>query len=205
MSRPALSEDELAAFRAKILKTTTAIIGKAGFVGLSMRALAMELGLTPGAIYRYFASKQDLLRALWEDALDSLHKRFEEIDAIFEDEQEAIAAMLKAYAVFALADHDRFRLLFLENDYGVADMLHLEKVALPPYEILRRRVETSVSRELLVGDDPERLTHVLWACVHGAVTLVITVKEFDFGDASTFVDLTIATAIRGVSVGREKK
>ncbi|MBB3613006.1 TetR/AcrR family transcriptional regulator [Rhizobium sp. BK602] len=204
MPRLALSEEELTAFRAKILKTATAIIAKAGFAGLSMRALAADLRLTPGALYRYFSSKQDLLRALWEDAIGCLHTRFEEIDATVEDEQEAIIAMLKAYAVFALEDHDRFRLLFLENDHGATDVLQLNAVAQAPYAILCQRIGISISSGLFKNGNSEQLAHVLWACVHGAVTLVITVREFDFGDAENFVDLTIATAIRGLAAGQRR-
>ncbi|MFI0352769.1 TetR/AcrR family transcriptional regulator [Actinomadura sp. 9N407] len=48
-----------------------------GAQGLSLRAVARELGMVSSALYRYFPSRDDLLTALIIDAYDTLGERIE--------------------------------------------------------------------------------------------------------------------------------
>jgi len=116
MPRQPLTDQELRTTRTRILREAAIIVGKSGISGLSMRVLAQRLGLTPGALYRYFPSKQEMLVSYWEDALRAVAERIDVIDCSEENSQSAIRQMLIAYAVFCLEDHDRFRLLFLEME-----------------------------------------------------------------------------------------
>jgi AcrR family transcriptional regulator len=52
-----------------------------GATGLSLRAVARELGMASSAVYRYFPSKEDLLTALIIDAYNALGQAVEEADA----------------------------------------------------------------------------------------------------------------------------
>ncbi|MER9138932.1 TetR/AcrR family transcriptional regulator [Mesorhizobium sp. M0830] len=199
MPRLPMTETELSNTRAAILTQAAKIVGHSGLAGLSMRRLAATLKLTPGAIYRYFPSKQDLLWAFWQDALADLRSSFEEIDSSTDDPLLAIGTMLRAYADFGLADRDRFRLLFLENDQGLTNVLEHDEAALAPYANLRRRVAQAISTKMMVERDVERTTQMLWACVHGAVTLTATINEIDFGDVDQLIDATIDTVMRGLA------
>src|ERR1700743_2184302 len=49
--------------------------------GLSLRAVARELGMASSALYRYFPSRDDLLTALIIDAYDALGEAVEQADA----------------------------------------------------------------------------------------------------------------------------
>src|SRR3954462_9504215 len=48
---------------------------------LSLRAVARDLGVVSSALYRYFASRDELLTALILDAYDSLGEAVEQADA----------------------------------------------------------------------------------------------------------------------------
>jgi AcrR family transcriptional regulator len=52
-----------------------------GASGLSLRAVARELGMVSSAIYRYFPSRDDLLTALIIEAFDAVGAAVEEADA----------------------------------------------------------------------------------------------------------------------------
>ncbi len=52
-----------------------------GTAGLSLRAVARELEMSSSAVYRYFASRDELLTALITDAYDSLGAAAERADA----------------------------------------------------------------------------------------------------------------------------
>lgn len=56
--------------RAQILDSAFDMLRTAGLSGLSMRRLAQDLGVQPGALYYHVASKQELLAAIAERVLD---------------------------------------------------------------------------------------------------------------------------------------
>jgi len=55
--------------REPIITAATAALRAHGLAGLSMRRLAQELGVQPGALYYHVASKQDLVAAAGESIL----------------------------------------------------------------------------------------------------------------------------------------
>ncbi len=65
----------------EIKETARRHLASAGAAALSLRAVARELGLVSSAIYRYFASRDELLTALIIDAYNDLGRTVEEADA----------------------------------------------------------------------------------------------------------------------------
>ncbi|WP_422934539.1 TetR/AcrR family transcriptional regulator [Sinomonas sp. P47F7] len=64
-TRPVLS-------RAKITTAALAIIGKAGYDGLTMAALARELRTAPSALYNHVASKDEVLNWVQDDVNETI-------------------------------------------------------------------------------------------------------------------------------------
>ena len=58
--------------RAAIVSTASSHIAAEGAAALSLRAVARDLGMVSSAVYRYFASRDELLTALIVEAYDSL-------------------------------------------------------------------------------------------------------------------------------------
>ncbi len=58
--------------RAEIVAAASRQLGTVGAAGLSLRAIARELGMVSSALYRYFASRDELLTALIIEAYDDL-------------------------------------------------------------------------------------------------------------------------------------
>src|SRR5882757_7386046 len=52
-----------------------------GAAGLSLRAVAREMGMVSSAIYRYFPSRDDLLTALIVDGYNAIGEAMESADA----------------------------------------------------------------------------------------------------------------------------
>jgi AcrR family transcriptional regulator len=61
--KPAATEDR----RAQILEAALKVFAAKGFKGATNRDIAREAGITPGLIYWYFASKEDLFFAILEN------------------------------------------------------------------------------------------------------------------------------------------
>jgi hypothetical protein len=70
---PAATRRERVRFEttAEIKQAAWADMARNGPSALSLRAVARDLGMAPSAIYRYFASRDDLLSALIVDALSA--------------------------------------------------------------------------------------------------------------------------------------
>ena len=84
-----------------------------GTAGLSLRAIARELGITAPAIYNYFPRLDDLITALIVDAFTDLAEAMETADAATPSERPAdhILALCLAYRAWAMAHPTDFQLI----------------------------------------------------------------------------------------------
>jgi AcrR family transcriptional regulator len=90
--------------REQIIDAATRAFARAGFTNTGLDAIASEAGVSPVILYRHFASKADLYRAVLQSASNRLR------DAVgtenFDD--NSLPALIRA----ASTDPDGFRLLF---------------------------------------------------------------------------------------------
>lgn len=196
MPRPALSDSQLLEARARILAEAARIISAEGYGALSMRKLASAVGLTAGALYRYFPTKQDVLRTYCTEALDGLTHRVERILGETADLPAALERALLAYGDFALDDVDRFRILFLDLEITTFELD--EQTALSAYRLLLEAVRRAVAAGLLRPLPAADITRILIASAHGVCVLAVTVREIDFSDARLLVAESVRNALRGL-------
>jgi TetR/AcrR family transcriptional regulator, transcriptional repressor of aconitase len=69
MTMPKVSEEHLAARRRQILDAALICFSRSGFHQTSMQQIFEESGLSPGAVYRYFKGKEEIVRAIAEETL----------------------------------------------------------------------------------------------------------------------------------------
>jgi len=169
-----------------------------GIEAISLKAIALELGLTGPAIYRYFTSRNDLLTEL---IVDAYHDLAASLDAAVKattirSGSAQVQALADAYRAWALAQPHRYRLLFSAPvpgydanaprladaaDRSMATLLDLypstgsqpagEKL---PKVLTRQLREWAVRHERDPGD-PQALYRavVTWTRLHGFVSLEI--------------------------------
>lgn len=185
MPRHQMSDAQFEATRDLILENTGRLVAEVGLRGLSMRVIGKSVSLTPAALYRYFPSKDELI---WEYSRRAIGELNAALLAVKEHDSpplEAIASALSVYARFALADTDRFRTVFMEHDPSgyMRAMESAEMTA--PLTILREFVRAAmISGDLeahLETEGDTALAHALWAAVHGAVVLHLTMAELGSG------------------------
>ena len=84
-----------------------------GPTALSLRAIARDLGVVSSAVYRYVASRDELLTLLIVDAYDELGDAVEAgIVASGEDPRERFMAVARAVRSWAIAEPSRYALVF---------------------------------------------------------------------------------------------
>ena len=85
-----------------------------GAAGLSLRAVAREMGMVSSAIYRYFPSRDDLLTALIIDGYNAIGLAAEQADAACPpgDYTERWLAICRAVRDWALAHPHEYALVY---------------------------------------------------------------------------------------------
>src|SRR4051794_25937658 len=69
---PKVSQEYLDARRTEVLNAARRCFVRSGFHGTTMQDVVTEAGLSTGAVYRYFASKQDMIVAIAEENLSEV-------------------------------------------------------------------------------------------------------------------------------------
>ncbi|MCX5414189.1 TetR/AcrR family transcriptional regulator [Streptomyces sp. NBC_00059] len=73
-----VSQEHLDARRRQILQGAARCFAGNGFHGTSMQDVLKEIGLSAGAVYRYFAGKEELIAAIADEAFARIRQAFEE-------------------------------------------------------------------------------------------------------------------------------
>ncbi len=149
--------------RKSLLEAGLLELEKVGPEELSLRELARQVGVSPNAPYRHFATKEDLLQAMIESGFQLMAERFGQVRAI---DPSDIHAMGDAYLVMAKQHPQLMRLMFApcaampESDVFPQD---------GPMNAWQMLVDTARRRlgKAEVDDDVIRTTTALWALVHG--------------------------------------
>src|SRR3954470_1533173 len=99
---------------AEILRAGRDQLARHGAAGLSLRAVARELGMVSSAVYRYVASRDELLTLLIVDAYDSLGEAAERAEAKVprDDLLGRYLAICTAARRWALRSPHEFALIF---------------------------------------------------------------------------------------------
>jgi AcrR family transcriptional regulator len=111
-----------------------------GADGLSLRAVARELGMVSSALYRYFPSRDDLLTALIVDAYDALATAAESADAPGgpEDPRRRLGAVCAAIRAWSRANPHEYALIYGSPVPGYrAPQITVESAARIPLALLK--------------------------------------------------------------------
>ena len=102
--------------RAEVTAEITAVarrqLAEVGAAGLSLRAVAREVGMASSAVYRYFASRDELLTRLITDGYDALGAAAEAADDPSAAPRERWLAVCRAVRSWARAHPHEYALLY---------------------------------------------------------------------------------------------
>jgi AcrR family transcriptional regulator len=186
--------------RRVLLDTAVRVIEKDGVAAVSLHALTKRAGVSSGAPYHHFASREQLLAAV---ALEGFELLVEEMHrAVIGCERDPAAyleGLGRAYIRFAISHRGHFRVMFRaelrahlgKGQGGVVDQA---------LTLLQRAIARCQDAGLVPAGDPRSLVLLAWSTVHGASDLwidsslsedqlVSNAEELVDSVAGTFVDL----------------
>lgn len=158
-----------------ILKAAKKLFLERGFEKTSIRNIADEIEYSPGIIYHYFKDKNEIFHALHTEGFQELRKRMSILSAIV-DPMSRLRAMGKIYLEFGLANEDMYDLMFIIE----APIDHVEtrddlcwSEGDSSFNQLRITVKECMQKGHFQGHGLEALSFMIWATVHGMVSLKI--------------------------------
>ena len=197
-----LSRDAERAFRDRLCRIAARQFATLGYAGVTLRALAQELGCSRMTPYRYFADKGEILAAIRARAFGRLADINEEIAARTTHPVARIEALGRAYVRFAADEPDGYRLMY-ETASGTGSDTQMRRYPEVARQLsrsvrpLQSAVREAVDRGLIHGD-ADTVAHVCWAALHGVIALHIAGKLHMGRDLDTIADNMIDVLLRGL-------
>ena len=173
-------EQEKQELRQAILNAAGELFLEQGFERFSLRKVAERIGYSSTTIYLYFRDKDDLLFTVVDEGFVQFGQQLVAVAESQEDPWERIIALGRAYVAFGLQNPVYYQLMFMQR----ADFLtHTPEGSSQPriasFQMLRQAVQQAIDAGILQPGDVESYSDVLWALVHGMVSLAISMPAFD--------------------------
>lgn len=176
---------------------------------VTIRGAAREVGVTPTAAYRHFASQSDLLEAARALAMDGMVAAMADfLQQVPEDGDPVTRAIGRlestgrGYIRFALQEPGIFRTCFTgrlreAEGSGMGDPA--------PYALLGEMLDELVEVGYLAPEDRPGAEAGPWAAVHGLAMLFVDgpLKDMTEAEREAALDRTLEMTIRGLATGPE--
>jgi AcrR family transcriptional regulator len=175
MPRTRLRPEQVQAFRADAVAAATRLFAERGYEAVTMRSLAAALGCSAMTPYRYFDNKDELFAAVKTEAFRRFADRQQQAAAAATDTADKMTRLEAAYVGFAVDEPEAYRIMFELRQAPARPYPRLEAEQRRAFAQLRRVAEEAVAAGLMEGD-PLTVAHLLWAHVHGIVSLHLADK-----------------------------
>jgi AcrR family transcriptional regulator len=195
---PKVSDAYLAARRQQILEAAAACFARDGFHRTSMQDIVRESGISAGLVYRYFASKDDMITAIVADWHEQRQTRLESAD----DMASAYLQLLRSVGDPAARD-----------DLRLGVQVWAEAVRSPAIRDLARRgvdgpraAAAALIRERAEHPDldPDALARIFVAIYQGLVLQTVWDDTVDHDAVVRTLSAFLDPLLRGVSASGQR-
>jgi AcrR family transcriptional regulator len=174
---------------------------------LSIRGVARAAGVHPQAFYLHFDNLDALLYEVYAAEFSELTSALQQAGVGAEPGAAALRAMCQEYARFALSQPARYRLLMTVRGQHHADWRPDQLPGAPALRLLREalaaarpgRHHPSASQQQSRGQSPDQAVILLWATLHGLVTLRVSRPSFPWPPIGQLVDQAVDTSLNSLA------
>jgi AcrR family transcriptional regulator len=196
-------ERERRELRQKILTSARNLFLEKGYEGFSLRQVAEEIGYSATTIYMHFDDKDDLLVNIIDQAYEKFTERMQHVFEQTQDPLERIYNLGKSYIDFGINNPEAYQLIFMQRpDLLLKWMVSGGKQRKNSLLILRESVKEAVEAGVIRYENSEEISDALWAAVHGAVSLNITMPAM-FGASN--LEKSLSTTLEIIREGLVKR
>lgn len=183
--------------RAALLERAEAVLVDSGAEGLSLRALARDLGVSHAAPARHFRDRQALLAALAVNGFARLNERLRAAAEAPGPVPNRLSALGRAYVDFAVTHAPLLELMFTVK-HSSDPSAEVRELGHRSLEIAAELLAEGQRQGVVRADDPARLAEVAFATLHGLATLAVA-SLLDDTPLTEAMDLTLDVLLRGLA------
>ncbi|WP_280386061.1 TetR/AcrR family transcriptional regulator [Nocardia wallacei] len=161
------------ALREELLRTSLRLIEAEGLPAVSLRRVAREAGVSPGAPYHHFADRTALLAALSTRGFELLRAELISAVGAAANPSDRLTAIADTYIRFAREQPAYFRLMFrpeLSRPEKHPDTMAAGDAA---FTVLTDAVAEATRAGVLPAAEADTLAMAIWALSHGLAALTV--------------------------------
>jgi AcrR family transcriptional regulator len=181
--------------RQDILDAARELFVSQGYGSVSLRKIALQVGCTPMAIYCHFEDKAEILDSICEETFTCFAAIGDRLDREGLAPRERLEAGLRNYIEFGLAHPHHYQLTFLHPASDPEAQGRREKIGRRAFERLRSQVaaclEEKERKSERASDDVDVASQLIWASVHGLVSLLIVRPGFPWAERERLIATTL--------------
>lgn len=190
--------DDTNNYRSEILEVARQLMVKDGYKNLSMRKIARQLNCSQGTIYLYFQNKDAIFYALIDEGTEELYKKYRTILQNEATPLEHLQQICQAYIQFGLENSSYYEIMYI--------LLPILKERIPKEQYRRARrfldltadtLNTVAQEQNIILENPFLEATILWAAMHGVVSLIIAQRVDTTLERETLIKQAINRAILG--------
>jgi AcrR family transcriptional regulator len=164
--------------RQTILEAAAKLFEEKGYEGFSLRQVAEGIGYSPTTIYLYFKDKDDLLLHVAYDGFKLFGESLETAYRSKETPLERLHAVGWAYFHFAMLHPIHYRLMFMQRGEFLQKKPEGYDSIIDSFGVLQRVIEEGIATGIMMPGDVRTYAALIWASVHGVVSLALTEHTF---------------------------
>jgi len=167
--------------REAIIDAAEAIFSSEGEEGISMRRLAEAIDYSPAALYKYFASKDDLFEAIRDLFFERLMTRIHDAMEAGGSTRELCARCIRAYIETGIEEPNHYMMAFSTTSRISKHVHSEEEMAYQAEAKLVSMIEQGKAEGSFRNVDPQVASKSVWASLHGLTTLMVCLEDFPSG------------------------
>ena len=191
------------AVRRRILDTARDIIAREGLEALSIRRVTKEMDYSPGTVYHYFESKDQLLLRVMEEGYQRILAQVQP-QALDSPPDEAIRRAILRYIEGILACPEEYKVFLLSASPQILAMTSVlaEDATLkrPALQHLAEAVEAGVSAGLFAPCDARVTAQAMWASVFGLLSRLMIEGNVSPDQRQRLIDRQLQLLMKGLYV-----
>jgi AcrR family transcriptional regulator len=193
-----------ALLRAEILAAAERLLIASGDeTAVSIRAVALAVGVTSPSIYLHFADRNELIFAVCEEQFRHLDEVMDQAVGEATDPWERIERRGHAYVQFGLDNPEHYRVMFSSRPNNTPERFMDERlIATSAFGHLIEDLQAAAAAGQLGPasglEDAALVASGLWMMVHGITSLLISKPDFPWPDQGQLVDHVLQTYATGL-------